>query len=146
MCDKCETIGWDSTIQPAISGEQFGIDFYDRPYEVDGVSDQNPQFRVFTEDDELWHFTGLSASIHWLPDLLSVIEVATTRGTRNDGKEALQRMRFNLLAQPDSGKGQGGQPQLAVHLLWLPTRDRPQSRQEPSHPPATGGKGARDGV
>jgi len=76
MCDRCNEIDWDCTKTPKIVGGQFGIDFYNLPYTSDGKRHLNPQFRIFTEDDELWHFTGFSASVFWLKDLLDVVREA----------------------------------------------------------------------
>jgi hypothetical protein len=78
MCDRCDKIDWDSTTTPPITGAQFGIAFYNLPYKVPGANrmDPNPQFRVFTEDDGLWHFTGLSASVSWLKDLELILKDA----------------------------------------------------------------------
>lgn len=73
MCQNCEKIGWDSRRAPEITGSQFGIDFYDLHYKMDGVDKVAKQFRIFSEDDELWHYTGFSASTHWLLDLLNVV-------------------------------------------------------------------------
>lgn len=86
MCDRCEKIGWDSTREPVVTGGQFGIDFYDFPYTIDGKSHRNPQFRVFSEDDGNWHFTGFSASIHWLQDLLTTVSRAMVRADNETSK------------------------------------------------------------
>ncbi len=85
MCEKCDKIGWNGQ-QPEIAGAQFGVDFYNLPYIADGKLHQNPQFRIFSEDDTYWHYTGLSASVLWLKDLLGVIEEAIEDGKSTDNQ------------------------------------------------------------
>lgn len=75
MCKKCGNR--DSRRVSVISGAQFGIEFYDLPYKTEkGITDPNPQFRILSEDDELWHQTGCSASVLWLKDLAKVVDRA----------------------------------------------------------------------
>ena len=77
MCSHCNCIGWDPTHKPLVTGRQFGIGFCNSPYTCDnGRIDPNPQFRVFSEDDGLWHYTGLSASVMLMKDLVRVINRA----------------------------------------------------------------------
>ena len=82
MCHKCGEIKWDSRKKPTITGKIFGVDFYDSRYTMGGVEKVERQFRVFVEDDESWHFTGLSASTYWLSDLLNVLEEAKREGEK----------------------------------------------------------------
>lgn len=84
MCYKCEEIRWDSQKKPAITGEIFGVDFYDSKYTMDDEEKVSKQFRVFVEDDGLWHYTGLSASVFWLQDLLNtVVRAILPEGSSN---------------------------------------------------------------
>ena len=80
MCQNCDDVNWDSTQRPKHAGSCYGIDFFDLPYvpagETKAVS--NPQFRVFVEDDGLWHMTKLSGSVHWLNDLAQVFKEAAS--------------------------------------------------------------------